>query len=348
MISALGNGGGLATLMAGVQRMQGEQQTLAAQASSGLISDDISGLGARAGSVLRLQPQLSALSACQGAMTQAQAGLSVSATALTGMQDIATSLSTSLVALQSDGSTDKLSAVTGAALAGLSNIKSLLNTQSAGRYVFSGTASDTPVIESGADLSSGTLADAVQSALNDNPEDASAAMSAILAAAGSDIPFSSPLTSVPATALQSSTVTGPQARQATGYVATSAGTSSDVSTGSPVRDLIAGLSVLAGLSPTQLQTAQSSGLLSKLGQMVSSAASGLVDANAGIGAQQQALTAQSSVSQMMSTALSTQYGDLTDVDLATVATQQSAVQSQLTASYSLIADMKNLSLAAYL
>lgn len=348
MISALGSGGSLATLMAGVQRMQAEQQSLAAQASSGRLSESVSGLGASAGTVLRLQPQLTALSAYQGAMTQAQAGLSVSDAALTGMQGVATSLGTTIVALQTIGSSDRLSSAVGAARAGLDTMKSLLNTQNGGRYVFSGTASDTPPIQLAADLSGGTLAASMRSAIDGNPNDANAAMAGILSAANTDIPFSSTLTSVSATALQGSTVTGAQTRQATGYVATSVDAPSSVSTGSPVRDLVAGLSAIAGMTSAQLQAAQLSGLLSKIGEMVASAASGLANASAGIGAQQAALTAQSSMGGLMSKALTTQYGDLTDVDLATVAAQQSAVQTQLTASYSLIASLKNLSLAAYL
>ena len=50
----------------------------------------------------------------------------------------------------------------------------------------------------------------------------------------------------------------------------------------------------------------------------------------------------------MSDALQSQLGAAKDSDPTTTRTQQVAVQNQLTASYTLIADMKSLNLAQYL
>ena len=131
-------------------------------------------------------------------------------------------------------------------------------------------------------------------------------------------------------------------------IATATSAASATSTGSSVRDLVAVLTAVSNLSTSDLGSGNIEGFLSGLSSIASNAQGGLIQQAAQVGASQDVVTNTLDVASNTSTLISTQIGDLTSVDAAKVATELSASNDQLQASYMLISDLKNLNLADYL
>lgn len=132
----------------------------------------------------------------------------------------------------------------------------------------------------------------------------------------------------------------------TGIVATQGAEAS--STTSPIRGLVRNLMIVASLGDSYSSSTDYSQLVSGLENSMSAVTSGLGDLSGVVGVQQNSLTAQSSMLSQMSDALTNQLGNTKNADLAAVSTQITATNNQLEASYSLIADMKGMTLASYL
>jgi flagellar hook-associated protein 3 FlgL len=355
MSGAIGNGFGIMpTLMRSIDQLSSQNAALTQETSSGVVSGDYAGLGDQARLAISLEPQITATNAWQTNITQAQTKLSATQTALTSIGSIATNLQTTLVSLQGTPSATEIATASSTALQQLTQLTSLLNTQTGNGYVFASTAShDPPVVTS--DLSTSSL---VQSIMNSvasvGTTGATATESATLNAAGDNTPgasvFSAQL-SVPATsasALVPQVQIGSGLNIATGVVATQGGASGSQSTGSPIRDLIRGLATVAGLSSADSSSPAFQTLVSDTYSEMQGTTQDLTAMAASVGQLQDTVTTQSGVLSNTSDALQSQLSAAKDSDPATLSVQMAQIQNQLTASYTLIADMKNMTLAQYL
>ena len=331
--------------------LDGQEGKLTGQATSGLVATGVTGLGEDTSRVLNLQPQLAQLGAFDANATLAGSRLQTAQAALTSISSIAQAIGTSLTQLGSvNGSnqTSSISSIASAARNDLQTVVSTLNTTSGDVYVFGGTDETTPPVPDPNSVGTGPLSASVASAVGGLAANgASATLSSIIAAVSGNSIFAPGLTASAAPTVD----VGFEDTVTVGLPATSGaglGGASPTSTGSGVNDLVAVLSALSSLTPSQASDPQFGALLSGLGTMLTGAQGG-VDAMAStLGVSQQQVTAASATNTTLSDALSSQIGSLTGVDLPTVATQLTATQNQLMASYEIISDLKSLSLAAYL
>ena len=360
MSGAISNGYGIMpTLMRSIDKLNAQNDALTAQGSSGVLSGSYAGLGDQADEAISLEPQISATAAWQTNVSQTQTKLSVTQTALQSITSIATSLQTTLISLQSTLSSTAISTASSIALQQLTALTSLLNTRSGDSYVFAGQASDQAPI-SYPDLAKTPLVSSIVAAVAlVGPATTTGAVSALDTeqATLASMSFSATTGTVFSGQLSDSTVSpatlvpqiqvGQNATISTGVVATQDGAGS--ATGSSIRDLIRSLATVAGLSGAANNgTADFQSLISYTSGQMTAVTQGLSGLTASVGAlQDNAATLGSSLSDMHD-ALTSQLDAVKGSDPATTRTQQVAVQNQLTASYTLIADMRNLNLAQYL
>ncbi|NHO33829.1 flagellin [Acetobacter fallax] len=346
-------------LQQAVNTLTDEQTDLAAQTSTGVKSQSYAGLGDDRAQALSLQPQITAVSTWQTTVSSAQTNLSVTQTALTQISSIASSLQTSVLSLSGNLGQQELQTIAATAKSDLAQLGTLLNTTSGTGYVFAGTDSTNPPVTDASDLATSTLATETASAVSSLSTDGAAAVFQQATVYASDNSsstsvFSSALSvsadSVSTSSLESKAVVGPDgATSTTGMVATE-GTeaSSDTTTGSPIRDLMRNLMIVASLGSADTSSSQFSDLVSTLQSATTSNSSALTAKQGSLGITQNTLTSQASLLTSMSTMLSSQLDDTKSVDYATLSTQTTQIQDQLQASYTLISDMKSMTLASYI
>ena len=332
--------------------LNGRETLLTAQATSGLVATGVTGLGADTSKVLNLQPQLAQLGAFANNAILAGTRLDTAQTALSSISTLATSLQTSLTQISaSTGSSLQTSIETAAAQASeqLGTLTSLLNTTSGDSYVFGSVDPTATPVPDPASVGSGPLSARVASAVAGlSASGAAATLQSIIAGATTDPIFSPSLSG--STQAQSVTVSFGQkavvSLPATSTVGMSGATAT--STGSGLGDLVAVLSAVAHLSPSQASSTQFSGLISGLQTILDGAQTGISAMTSTLAVSQQQVTSETATNSSMSDALTSQLGDLTSVDLPTVSTQLSETQNQLMASYEIINDLKGMTLADYL
>ncbi len=346
--------GTMPTLLRGVDKLSTQNDTLTAELSSGVVSDSYAGLGDQAYQAISLEPQISAADAWQANVTQTQTKLAATQNALTSITSIADSLQSTLLSLQGDVSTSAVSTASRQASQQLTELTSLLNTQSGHSYVFAGTASDQAPVNT-SDLATSSMVSSIVSAVSQvGTAGAAATEAATLAAASDNAAANSVFSAQLSTSAETAGALAPQVQvgqdqfAATGIVATQGGAAGVSSTGSAIRDLIRSLATVAGLSGADSGSAGFQSLIADTSRQMGSVTQGLAGLTAVVGALQDGAASTSSNLSDMSDALQSQLGAAKDSDPTTTRTQQVAVQNQLTASYTLIADMKTLSLAQYL
>lgn len=346
--------GMMPTLLRNIDQLNAQNNTLTEQISTGLVSSDYAGLGDDAYQAISLDPEISQIGAWQANITQAQVKLSASATALTTISSIATSLQTSLVSLQSTTSPQTIATISQQAQQQLTQLTSLLNTSTGNGYVFAGTASDQAPVPAADLAASGVVASIIASVAQVGTNGAAATEASTLSAASGASAagsiFSSQLSVPPAAAaaLVPQVQIGAGAMLSSGIVVSQGTAPSLQSTGSAVADLIRGLATVAGLSQADTGSAGYQTLVSDTLTQMSSTVQSLQGMASQVGVLQDQASSQSSLLSDTKDALQGQLSDLTGSDVATVRTQQVAVQNQLTASYTIISDMRSLSLAQYL
>ncbi len=233
-----------------------------------------------------------------------------------------------------------------------------MDTTDGGSYVFAGQDSqDPPVPDPDTILSSGFATQIGTAVSNLGVAGSAATIGATLGIAASNAagtsPFSAAL-SQPAAALaglRASVQTGAAQQQSVGILASAnaAATSGGSSTtGSYMRDVMRALATLGSLNSGMISTTGFGALVSDTATSLSGAV-GALNTDAGVmGDQQTALTAEQATMSDTTTALKGQLANAEDVDLASTLTQLSSVQTQLQASYQLIAGLQSLSLTKYL
>ncbi len=342
-------------LTSAVDQLNAQNAALQGELSSGVLSDSYAGLGDQRYQALDLQPQITKVAAWQQNVTSAQNTLSITQTAMSSITGIATALQTSLTSLQGNQSAASVSAAAAEARSSLNELGSLLNTQDGSRYVFGGNVSDTAPVTDPSNITSSPFFQTISASVASVGTTGAASVETATLAAASDNTAGqsvfSPALSVDgptATGLVHAVAVGEQDNIAVGFVATEGTTPTATSTGSSIRDLMRALAVVGNLDQADATSTGFSALVNDTAAQVGSINSSLTDTVGHLGQTQAELASQSNMLSSVSDALTTQLGTAKNSDAATLSTEISATQNQLTASYTLIADMKGMSLAAYL
>jgi flagellar hook-associated protein 3 FlgL len=324
---------------------------LTAESSSGYLSDTYAGLQGGAMPALALSDQIATSTALQANTDSAANIQQVAQTALGQIESIASNFATQATSLE----TTPQSAPTVAASAqdALQQVAQLLDTKVGDAYVFAGQDSATPPIPDPASITQSAFYTAIQNAVSGLSANGAAATSAAaltIAAPGGTSPFAA---SLEAGGAQSEVDLGNGMRVALAPLgnANSNAASQGVgvtSTGSYTRDLLLGLATLGSLGSVNTSDAN---FLPFMQSTVATLQGAVSAANTDIGAlgdrQDQVSSAKTELSDV-STALQTQLSNVQEADLAQVAAKLSAAQTQLQASYQVIAGLSQLSLAKYI
>jgi flagellar hook-associated protein 3 FlgL len=153
-------GYGSTVLGQSVRNLNDQLTTLSAQLTTGKKATTYAGMGVNEGFAIAARAQLSNISAFTDTMTKINTTISVANTALQSLVDIGTQVQGAAVsgptALNGSGQTIAQQN----AAAQLSSMLGILNTQSGDRYVFSGSAIDTPSVTDADTILNGTGAQA--------------------------------------------------------------------------------------------------------------------------------------------------------------------------------------------
>ncbi len=340
--------GTLGLLVAAGATSKQRVNTLTAQVASGHVVDSYGGLGAATQRALDLQPQITRLGTLQANIDAATGRLNVTQTVMTQLAGIASKFYAQTNTLNglSVSSVDSVSA---AARDALREVAGLLDTKDGTAYVFGGTDSATaPVPNPDAILSSGFNAQVGAAVAGLAVNGAAATAASTLAIASSDAAGTTPFAGPPDVA--PTVETGDGLHTQTGLLANknTLATSFGSSTmGSYARDLLRSLATLGSLTRSQVSDPGFPALVAD----TRTSLSGVVDAagveSGALGNQQAQLATVRTQLGDTATALKVQISSVQDVDLAKTLSDMSVAQTQLQASYQLIAGMKSLSLTNY-
>jgi flagellar hook-associated protein 3 FlgL len=343
--------GTLDQIVASTAQVQQNITQLANETSSGYLSSNYAGLGQAAAPSLNLSAQISQTAALQTNTQSAGTVQAAAQTALGQIESIASNFATQAIDLTN--LTGTVGNISSDAQAAMQQVAVLLNTRVGDVYVFAGQDSANPPIPNPTTMTQSAFYTAIQTAVSALGTNGAAATQATgLAAAGSaaNSPFSASLT---AGGAQSEVDIGGSERITLAPLASansdaiSAGTGT-TSTGSYTHDILYSLASLGSL--TQAQAASPNFL--PFVQGVAATLNGAVTAiNTDIGAlgnRQDQLTSAQSELGATSTTLQSQLSNLQDADLSQVASKLSQAQTQLQASYQILASLGQLSLAKFL
>lgn len=363
-VGQFGNSGASLILNAGIQKLAQAQTQIAWQTSNnGIIASNYADLGPTRSTALNLAPKISQVAAWQQNITQAQSSLQITANALQQIATMAQNLSTNLLSMSgTTGSTETATtSYAEQAKSALGDLSSLLNTSDGTSYVFAGSASNEKPVSGNTPLEQSTLAASIASQMSSlTSSNAADVLGNMTTATNADTNiFSKTLTpSSPsatdnlnqANSLQKSTFISSGSTTQIGVVATQGNSSdvSDTSTGSPIKDLMRNLMAVSSMSGMSSSTPGYSDIVQQMHSSLTSTITQIVNMETTIGTQQNALSARASLLTSMQTSLQTQLANARSVDIAQVAVNSQDVNNSLKASYMLIADMKDMSLANYL
>jgi len=323
--------------------------TLTAQVASGHVADSYGGLGTAAQTALDLQPQIARLGTLQTNIGAATGRLDVTQTVMTQLAGIASQFYAQVNTLNGL-SVSNVDSVSAAAQGALREVAGLLDTKDGTGYVFGGTDSATaPVPNPDAILSSGFNLQVGAAVAGLSANGAAATVASTLTIASSDAAGTTPFAGPPGAA--PTVETGDGMHTQTGLLANkntlarSFGTST---TGSYARDLLRSLATLGALTSSQVGAPGFTALVADTRASLSSVVDAVGAESGALGNQQAQLATVGTQLGDTATALKIQISNVQDVDLAKTLSDLSVAQTQLQASYQLIAGMKSLSLTNYI
>jgi flagellar hook-associated protein 3 FlgL len=346
----------LGQLTAGLVQIKRNFDTLTEQASSGLISNTYSGLGATASTALSLAPEVDSLQLAQNNIAAASGPAQITQTAMTQIGSIAANLLAEMPTL--DGlSASAVDTVAANARGDLAQVADLLDSQYGDVYVFAGQDTSNPPVPDPDQLTSSGFYTQISTAVgNLTANGAAATVAATLAIAGSmavgTSPFSATYLAQPPSSLTPPAVaTGDGQSSTLGLLAganigpVSTGTST---TGSYMLDLMRALATVGSMSSSQVSDPNFAALVSDTQTSVTGAITAMNTDVGILGEQQSSLTALSTTLGDTQTALTGQLSTATDVDMAATLSNLSLMETQLQESYQLISADSGLSLAKIL
>ena len=362
--------GMLSSLIANAGSVRQKLDLLTNQASTGLIGTTYAGLGNGAPVSLDLRPQITAMQTWQHNVDASTGRTTVAQTALTQIQSIASNFYAQLNNV--DGTnTSEVDSIAATARDALNQVAGLLDTQDGGVYVFAGQdTANPPVPNPNTMLTSGfytQINNAVTAFNGTPPNDAAGVATTTFNVACSNAAGLSPFSlymSQPAATLLTQLPTvqvGQNNSQPVGLLASantlipasvSAGPAiaggPPTTTGSYIRDVLRALATIGSLTSGQANLPGFQDLVQDTRTSLSGAASALGQDAGVLGNIQTSLTATQTSLADTQTALTSQVSSAEDVDMAATLSQLSLVQTQMQASYQLIAGMSGLSLAKFL
>lgn len=330
---------------------------LTEQASSGLVSETYAGLGSGSSVSLDLNPEIGQMNTWQSNINAVQGRMGVTQTAVSQLSTIASNFAAQLNTV---GTADPgaVTSVAAAAQQALVQVANLLNSTDGADYVFAGQDSgNAPVPNADNILSSGFYAQ-ISAAVSGLAANGAAATEASVVAVGASnaagtSPFS-PALSQPAATLTAElpTVEVGQGQfvnvgllaSANSYVASSGANT----TGSYMRDLMTSLAVIGSLSTSQEDQPGFQTLIGDTQATLQGVVTAMNEDAGVLGNQSSQLSSTATTLSDTVNALTTQVGAVQNVDMASTASQLSLVQTELQASYQVIANMGSLSLVNYL
>lgn len=364
-VGQFGSSGASVILNASIQKLTQAQSQIAWQTSTQTIGETFADLGTNRATALSLAPKISQVTSWQNNITQAQSSLKITASALQQIASLAQNMATNLLSMSgtSGSSATATDAYAAQAQSALTELTSALNTSDGTSYVFAGNASNEKPLQGNASLSDSTLASTIASTVKSlTSSNASSIMESVTSATNDDKSiFASTLyaSGNPATTTQNLqqaassqryTVISSGETMQIGTVATQ-GNASDVSstsTGSPIKDLMRDFMVVSSMSGMSSDTSGYADLVKQLHASLTTTVSQITNMETTIGTQQNTLTARASLLASMQTSLQTQLSNARSVDVAQVAIHSQDVNTSLKASFILISDMKDMSLANYI
>ena len=346
----------LGTLIAETANQNKQLTVLTEQASSGAIGSTYAALGGGAAVSLNLAPQIASLATWNANIGAAAGPMGVAQTAVTQIESIVSSFRSQLNGVNTLTSASSIESLATQARAALVDVGDLLNTQNGSTYVFAGQDSASPPVPDPADLATSGFFTQISTAVAGLSTSGAAATAAATLAIGTSnaagtSPFSAYL-SQPAASLSPPTAQiGPARTVTTGLIAsansaiTSTGTST---TGSYMRDTLRALATIGSFSGSQGTDPGFAALVLDTQTSLTDAGTAMAGDAGVLGNTQASLTAQQSTNTDMTTALTTQVSTAQSVDMASTLSNLTQMQTQLQASYQLIAAASGLSLVKFL
>lgn len=329
--------------------------TLTDQASTGLISRRYAGLGDGASTALNLTPQIKELTTWQANVDSATGTMTVTQAAMKQIQSIAATFLADTNNLNGLNASE-VDNVAANARSALRELAGLLDTQNGNVYVFAGQDSANPPVPSpDAILSSGfyTQINAAVTPLSTNG--AAATIAATLAVASSNASGTSPFSSYmsqPASALSAPVLQVAEGQTiqfgmlaSANTAAVSTGTST---TGSYMRDLLRGLATLGSLSSAQVNDPNFAPLVEDTRTSLRNTVTAMATDVGVMGDRQRNLIDRKAQLSDLVTALTGQVSNVKDADLARTLSELTQINTQLQASYQLLATESSLSLVKFL
>jgi flagellar hook-associated protein 3 FlgL len=345
----VGDYGTLGRLIFDSGTVKSQLDTLTAQAGSGLVSSSYGGLGAAAQTPLSLAPQIVSLATRQTTIGAVTGRMSVTQTAMTQIASIASSFNAQIADLNTVTPT-QIDSVAVAARTALQEVAGLLDSTDGSTYVFGGTDSATPPVPNPGLITSSAFYTQIGTAVAALGTNGGAAtIASTLATATSNAAGTTPFSGAPGQAPTVDLGTGAPVQ--VGVLAnanTLAVSGGSATTGSYMRDIMRSLATLSNLTSGQATAPGFAALVSDTGASLSGAITAMGIEQGALGGIQSSLTTVGTEAGETSTALSAQVSSVEDVDMAKTLSDLSQVQTQLTASYKLISEVKGLSLANFL
>jgi flagellar hook-associated protein 3 FlgL len=347
--------GQMASLISDSSAIKQNLDQLTTQISSGLVSNTYAGLGSGATVSLNLEPQIAALQTWQNNINQAAGGIQVTQTAMTQIQQIASNFLSQTANLEG-ADPSEVDTVAASAQQALVQVADLLDSQDGNTYVFAGQdTANPPVPDPNSILSSGFYTQIAAQVGALGTQGAAATVANTLSIGSSNTIGTSPFStymSQPAADLQAPTIQIGQGQTATVGLLASANSSvastGSATTGSYMRDVMTALATMGSLSSSQVGDSGYTTLVQSINTTLTGAVSAMAEDVGVLGNTQTNLTASQTTMSDTANALTTQVGDVQDVDMAQAMSNLSLVQTQLEGSYQVIATMSSLSLAKYL
>ena len=349
--------GWISSLISDAAAVRQKLETLTNQVGTGLVGTTYAGLGSGAAVSLNLNPEIASLQTWQTNINQATGTMGVTQTAMTQLQSIAQSFAAQLNTL-SNLSPSNVDVVAAAARAALSQVAGLLDTTDGNTYVFGGADSTNPPVPNPDQILTSGFYTQINSAVgNLGSNGAAATAAATLATAASNAAGTSPFSSYmsqPAATLQADTPVVQVGQGQTVQIGLLASANSTVTsagsstTGSYMRDLLRALATIGSLSSSQVGDSGFQGLVQDTSASLQGAVSAMAEDAGVLGNTQTALTATQTQLSDTATALTAQVSGAQNVDMAQTLSNLTLVQTQMQASYQVIAGMSALSLVKFL
>ncbi len=323
---------------------------LTTQSTTGYVAGTYAGLdnatpGSAAGA-LSIAPQIAGINSTVTNLNAVAGQMQVQQSTITAISQIASSV---LSQFQTVNAATPQGALTSASMArqALSQIGNLLNTQDGAAYVFSGQNSGVPPISNPNSMTTTLFYTSIQTAvqnLTSNPNAAAAAISA----GKLNTPFNSALGT-----LQPPQVLGAGGALITTGLVANANTlipasTGSTTTGSYMNDIMTSLAAIGSVTTAQTGSANFAGFAASMVKTLSGAINTMASDAGALGNNQALISTQATTLQQTATALTTQLAGYDQVNMTSTLANLSSTQTQLQASYQLIAAMKTMSLTQYI